>query len=77
VGFVVWGYAVARLAVTTATAALYLAPAVALLVAYLWLGERPALAALLGGALSVGGVLLINRRGAVAPRIPEKRLEKI
>lgn len=61
VGFVVWGYAVARLSVTTATAALYLVPAVALVVAYGWLGERPALVALLGGALSIGGVLLINR----------------
>jgi drug/metabolite transporter (DMT)-like permease len=53
---------VARLSVTTATAALYLVPAVALVVAYGWLGERPAGAALLGGALSVGGVVLINRR---------------
>jgi drug/metabolite transporter (DMT)-like permease len=60
-GFVAWGYAVARLPIATATAALYLVPPVALLVAFVWLGERPAPAALVGGAIGVAGVVLINR----------------
>jgi drug/metabolite transporter (DMT)-like permease len=64
VGFVAWGHAVARHALATATAALYLVPPVALAVAFVWLGERPQPAALLGGVVTIGGVILINRRSA-------------
>ncbi|HEY3753240.1 MAG TPA: DMT family transporter [Pseudonocardiaceae bacterium] len=60
VGFVVWGYAVARNSVATATAALYLVPVVALLAAYVWLGEIPGRLDLVGGLVSIGGVLLIR-----------------
>lgn len=61
-GFVVWGYAVARLTVATSTAALYLVPPVALVVAFGWLGETPRLIELAGGLVSIAGVVLINRR---------------
>ncbi|MFF2920843.1 DMT family transporter [Streptomyces celluloflavus] len=61
-GFVVWGYAVARLTVTAATAALYLVPVVALAVAGVWLGERPRPVELLGGLIGIAGVALVNRR---------------
>ncbi|MFG2142341.1 DMT family transporter [Streptomyces sp. NPDC048650] len=62
VGFVVWGYAVARLSIASSTAALYLVPPVALVVAYVWLGEVPPPLALVGGVLGITGVALINRR---------------
>src|SRR6202050_1324423 len=39
-GFVAWGYGVARLPVTVATPSLYLVPPIALLVGYLWLGDK-------------------------------------
>jgi drug/metabolite transporter (DMT)-like permease len=71
IGFVTWGYAVARRSVTRATSALYLVPVVALAVAYAWLGERPGVAGLAGGAVSVAGVVLSNagtRRGALFAR---------
>lgn len=64
-GFVVWGYAVARLTVAAATAALYLVPPVALGVAFGWLGETPRPVELLGGVISIAGVVLINRRPPV------------
>ncbi len=60
VGFVVWGYAVARNSVATATAALYLVPVVALAVAYVWLREIPTWIDIVGGAVSIGGVVLIR-----------------
>ncbi|MEV6010933.1 DMT family transporter [Streptomyces sp. NPDC051976] len=63
-GFVLWGYAVARLPLSASTAALYLVPPVALAVSFVWLSEVPRPAALLGGAVSVLGVVLINRRRA-------------
>ena len=52
VGFVTWGYGVARHSIAVATAALYLVPAVALGVAFCWLGERPTLSELVGGLIS-------------------------
>lgn len=72
VGFVVWGYGVARHTVATATAALYLVPVVAVLVAYVWLGEVPGLLELAGGLVSIGGVLLIRSRPPVAPPCPTR-----
>lgn len=63
-GFVVWAYAVARFSVATSTAALYLVPPVALAVAFGWLGEVPRPIELVGGLISIAGVVLINRRPA-------------
>ena len=59
-GFVVWGHAVARFTMATSTAALYLVPPVTLLVAFAWLGEIPHPIELLGGLVSIAGVILIN-----------------
>jgi drug/metabolite transporter (DMT)-like permease len=73
VGFVTWGYGVARHTVAVATAALYLVPVVALGVAFGWLGERPAPVELVGGLISIAGVALVHLAGrrtpaAAAPR---------
>jgi drug/metabolite transporter (DMT)-like permease len=56
-GFVLWGYAVARLPVAASTSLLYLVPAVALAIAFAWLGEVPLPAELVGGGVVVVGVL--------------------
>lgn len=64
-GFVAWGYAVARQSIAVATAALYLVPAVALVVAFVWLGETPRPIDIVGGAVSICGVALITLRGSV------------
>jgi drug/metabolite transporter (DMT)-like permease len=62
VGFVLWGYGVARYSVTVATAALYLVPVVAVAVSFVWLGEVPRPIELIGGAVSIAGVVLISVR---------------
>lgn len=67
VGFVTWGYAVARYTVAVATAALYLVPVVALAVAFAWLGERPAAVEMVGGLISIGGVALVHLAGRRKP----------
>jgi drug/metabolite transporter (DMT)-like permease len=60
-GFVLWGYAVANLPVATSTSLLYLVPAVAVLIAFLWLGETPRTTELLGGLVVIAGVVLVGQ----------------
>ncbi len=60
-GFVLWGYAVANLPVATSTSLLYLVPAVAVLIAFVWLGEVPHASELVGGIVVIAGVVLISR----------------
>ena len=59
-GFVLWAYAVARMDVARATTALYLVPAVAILIAFVWLGQAPDVIELAGGAVALAGVVLAN-----------------
>lgn len=60
-GFVLWGYAVARLPVTIATSLLYLVPPVAVFIAFLWLGEIPYPAELWGGLVVLLGVVTVSQ----------------
>ena len=69
-GFVTWGYAIARGSVARAAAVLYLVPPVAFLVAFAWLGEVPHLAEFAGGLLGVAGVTLVNRGGHNRSALP-------
>jgi len=59
-GYVCWAYVLSRLPASRAGTFLYLVPAVALLIAWLWLGERPEVTALLGGVFVVLGVIVVN-----------------
>ncbi|MEU2490907.1 EamA family transporter [Streptomyces sp. NPDC007883] len=67
-GFVIWGYAVARLPLTISTAALYLVPPVTLIVSFLWLSEVPRLLEVAGGIVIISGVVLISRRSPAPAR---------
>jgi drug/metabolite transporter (DMT)-like permease len=67
-GYLAWSVAVARVPIAQSTAALYLVPVVALLLSWLLLDEHPTTLALLGGALAVGGVFLVQRRSSGPPR---------
>jgi drug/metabolite transporter (DMT)-like permease len=60
-GFVLWGYAMANLPVATSTALLYLVPPVAVLIAFVWLGEVPHAGELLGGLVVFAGVVLVTQ----------------
>ncbi len=60
VGFLMWGYTVARVPVATSTSLLYLVPAAAIVIAYLWLGEKPILAELFGGIVVIAGVAAVT-----------------
>ncbi|GLK17370.1 membrane protein [Herbiconiux flava] len=60
-GFVLWAYAVARMPVAASTSLLYLVPPVAVLIAWVWLGELPIVAELVGGVVVIVGVVVVSQ----------------
>jgi drug/metabolite transporter (DMT)-like permease len=62
VGNLAWSYALARLPAGRASTALYFSAPIALAVSWLFLGEKPELMALIGGAVVITSVLLVNLR---------------
>jgi drug/metabolite transporter (DMT)-like permease len=68
-GFVLWGYAVARMPIAVSTSLLYLVSPVAVLLSWVWLGELPLATEMLGGLVVVAGVVVI----AQAPRVAARR----
>ena len=67
--YVTWAYTMSRMPAAQAASFLYLVPPVATLVAFVWLGEIPSPIALFGGALALGGVLVVNTLGRPAQPI--------
>lgn len=64
--YLAWAYALARGTASRTTAALYLVPPTAIVIEWLWLGDRPGPLALAGGAITLAGVALVRAQ----PRAP-------
>lgn len=63
VGYVGWSYALSRAPASIVVSFLYLSTPMAVLIAWAWLGQVPASISLLGGAIVLSGVILVNTRG--------------
>lgn len=71
-GFVLWGIVVGRFPVAVSTSLLYLVPPIAVLIAWVWLGEVPLLFEIIGGGVVILGVATITR-GSQISRIVRRR----
>lgn len=69
IGYGSWSYVLSRMPASRAGSFLYFNPAVATLVAWVWLGETPAPLMLVGGALVLAGVIVVNTRGRAPARV--------
>ena len=64
ISYVLWSYALSKMSASVLSAFLYFQPVNATIIAWLWLGEIPTLLTIVGGAVSLGGVALVNTKGA-------------
>lgn len=62
IAYAAWAYALARMPASNTTSFLNIVPLLAVLIAWLWLGEVPSLLAVVGGAVVIAGVALVNVR---------------
>ncbi|MBN9027822.1 MULTISPECIES: DMT family transporter [Kaistia] len=60
IGYLTWAIALKRFPASRASNFLYCIAPTATLIGYLWLGEVPSPLGLLGGAMAIGGVLIVN-----------------
>ncbi|HET7359072.1 MAG TPA: DMT family transporter [Rhodanobacteraceae bacterium] len=68
VGYIAWNLAVERASASRVSSFIYLSPPIAILIGWLWLHEVPDAMILVGGAITVAGVVLANaRRRAAIP----------
>ncbi|MCC6905742.1 MAG: DMT family transporter [Anaerolineae bacterium] len=63
IGYFTWTVVLSRIPAGVATSFLYLSPVLAIFIAWVWLGEVPALASLIGGAIVLAGVVMVNSGG--------------
>ncbi len=69
IGYIAWNAALHRASASQVSSFIYFSPPIAVLIGWAWLGEQPTLLTLVGGVITVGGVVLANARKRSAPAV--------
>lgn len=63
--YVTYAFVLSQMPVAVTTSFLYLVPVTAIPIAWIWLGEVPALLAVTGGLVALAGVIVVQKKGKV------------
>ncbi|ADV66446.1 DMT family transporter [Deinococcus maricopensis] len=76
--YLTWTFALSRVPASVTTSFLYVSPVFAILIAWVWLHEAPTARSLLGGAVAIAGVILLNLLGRprTAPAAPARERDE-
>jgi len=71
IAYILWNYALSRMPASLLSSFLYLTPVLAMLIAWVWLGEIPAILTLVGGAVAILGVVIVQVKGKARDTLKE------
>lgn len=63
IAYVLWNLALSRMPASLLSSFLYLSPVLAAFIAWVWLGEVPSMLTILGGAIAIAGVVVVQTKG--------------
>jgi drug/metabolite transporter (DMT)-like permease len=79
IGYLTWNAALKRAPASQVSSFIYFSPPIAVFIGWVWLNEQPSWLTLIGGAVTVGGVILANSRrapaAAIAPAVAKPACE--
>jgi drug/metabolite transporter (DMT)-like permease len=65
IAYILWNHSLSRMPASKLTSFLYLTPVLAMLIAWAWLREIPAGLTLIGGAVAILGVVIVQAKGKI------------
>jgi drug/metabolite transporter (DMT)-like permease len=72
VAYITWSVALSNAPASLVTSSLYIEPFIAIIIAWVWIGEVPTLVVWLGGILTIFGVIMVNVYGKIKPLVQEE-----
>lgn len=74
VAYLTWAISLSLSKASSISSLLYAEPVIAIVVAWLWLGELPTILSVIGGFIAIGGVLIVHLYGRRRGSVPQKEI---